>query len=119
MTGAFWAPLERQVRVVGLAERVAHEEAEAYFATRPRGSQLGAWVSDQSSVIAADELQADFKAIVSQFEAEPVPCPPHWGGYRVRPTAYEFWQGRSDRLHDRIQFTLEIGGAWRRDRLAP
>lgn len=113
-----WAHLERQVRITGRAEKIGRTENETYFATRPRGSQLGAWVSDQSAVTDAAALKAEFDAIARRFEGVDVPCPDHWGGYRVAPDTYEFWQGRPNRLHDRIRFT-RTGNGWQRDRLAP
>jgi len=120
-----WHPLHRQVRVEGVASKVSTEESDAYFASRPRGSQLGAWASPQSQVIAGrDELDGMFEDVQARFpEGQPVPRPPHWGGWQVTPHLVEFWQGRPSRLHDRIRFTRAVdkphGGAWTRERLAP
>jgi pyridoxamine 5'-phosphate oxidase len=115
----YWAELERQVRVVGRAERVPEAESEAYFQSRPVGHQLGAWVSNQSTVIAGREVIEESLASVSKrFEPGPVPRPPHWGGYRVVPHAFEFWQGRPNRLHDRLEYNL-AKGTWTIRRLSP
>lgn len=114
----YWGELERQVRVTGTVEKVSREESAAYFATRPRGSQLGAWASTQSSVLATrDELEARWNDLAAKYP-EQVPLPEHWGGFRVRPESFEFWQGRESRLHDRFVYTRE-GDAWRIERLAP
>ena len=113
-----WVPLHRQVTFVGFAAKVEPEESDAYFAVRPRDSQLGAWTSDQSSVIETRSVLTDrFHQFDSKFP-DVVPRPPHWGGYRITPAEVEFWQGRSNRLHDRIRYR-RIDGSWRRDRLAP
>lgn len=116
----WWAELERQVRVVGMVERTSREESAAYFATRPRGSQIGAWTSRQSSVLPdRGALERDFAATQERFaKGGEVPLPEHWGGYRVVPIAYEFWQGRASRLHDRIRYARE-GERWKRERLSP
>jgi len=116
-----WFPLERQVRVRGLAERVSDEESDAYFATRPRGAQIGAWASPQSQVLAGrDELEARVAAAEARFARGPVPRPPWWGGIRVVPGSAEFWQGRESRLHDRLRYTrVPPAGGWRVERLAP
>jgi pyridoxamine 5'-phosphate oxidase len=116
----WWDRLHRQVRVEGPVELVDAAEADAYFASRPYGSRIGAWASPQSRVIAGRApLEAQEAELRSRFpEGEPVPRPPHWGGYRVLPSALEFWQGRADRLHDRLVYTRE-GGEWRIARLAP
>ena len=116
-----WAPpLHRQVRVEGRVERMSDEDSLAYFATRPRVSQIGAWASPQSRPLASraelDRLVAD---VEQRFAAEGrLPLPPHWGGYRVVPEVFEFWQGRDGRLHDRARYTRD-GGIWRLARLAP
>ena len=114
-----WHELARQVRVEGVAEPVDAAEDDVYFASRPRGNQLGAWASPQSEVVPSREaLDARLAAVTARFEGAGVPRPPHWGGYRVVPRAVEFWQGRTSRLHDRLRYTL-TGGAWAIERLAP
>lgn len=115
-----WYPLERQVRVDGVAERLEAEEVAAYFAVRPRGSRIGAWASHQSRPVAdRDALDAAYADAERRFEGvEDVPVPEEWGGYRVRPEAVEFWQGRRSRLHDRLVYT-RAGDAWRIGRLQP
>jgi pyridoxamine 5'-phosphate oxidase len=115
----YWAELERQVRVAGRAERVSEAESEVYFQSRPVGHQLGAWVSNQSTVIAGREVIEESLANVSKrFEPGPVPRPPHWGGFRVVPHGFEFWQGRANRLHDRLEY-LVANGSWMIRRLSP
>jgi pyridoxamine 5'-phosphate oxidase len=115
-----WFPMHRQVIVAGAVERVTRAETEAYFASRPRGSQLGAWASPQSRVVpdraAVDDALAD---VVERFGDGPVPPPPHWGGLRVVPDTVEFWQGRSSRLHDRLRFRRTEASVWVVERLAP
>jgi len=114
-----WYALHRQVRVEGTAALLGREEVEAYFAQRPRGAQLGAWASRQSSVVAdRAELEDAFAAAERRFEGQEIPPPPTWGGYVVEPSVIEFWQGRANRLHDRLRFT-RITQGWRRERLAP
>lgn len=115
-----WHGLRRQVIVAGRAQRVGPEESAAYFASRPRGSQLGAWASRQSSVLASRaELDARYEELTHRWpEDVDVPAPEFWGGYRVVPHAIEFWQGRTSRLHDRLRFTRTTDG-WDVDRLAP
>ena len=115
----WWGALERQVRISGAVERVSSEESAAYFQSRPRGSRLGAWASAQSSVITTREgLERRHVELDAEYPGEEIPLPPHWGGYRVQPEAYEFWQGRPSRLHDRIRYRLVAGG-WIVDRLSP
>lgn len=115
-----WYPLQRQVRIEGTVERVTAAESDAYWAQRPRGSQLGAWASHQSRSIASREaLEAQYAAAEERFEDGPVPRPDFWGGLRVRPTSLEFWQGRPHRFHDRILYTASADGAWERHRLQP
>jgi pyridoxamine 5'-phosphate oxidase len=116
----YWADLERQIRIEGTVERTTAEESAEYFARRPRGSQLGAWASHQSAVIAGGraELEAKLAEVTRRFDGGEVPCPPYWGGYRLRPAALEFWQGRPDRLHDRLRYRLD-GGRWVIERLSP
>lgn len=112
-----WEP--RSVRVVGAVEAVAEAESDAYWAGRPRGSQLGAWASDQSTAIAdRTVLERRLAEVTSRYEGADVPRPPHWGGYRVVPASIEFWHHRDDRLHDRIRYRRE-GDAWVRERLSP
>jgi pyridoxamine 5'-phosphate oxidase len=114
-----WQPQERAVRLTGPVRRVPREETEEYFATRPRGSQLGAWASPQSQVIASRrELEARLAEVEQRFGDGPIPAPPHWGGYLLAPDAVEFWQGRTSRLHDRLRFRL-ADGQWTLERLAP
>ena len=114
-----WYPLFRQVRVEGIASRAPREESEAYFATRPRGSQLGAWASPQSREVAGLEaLATAYARVERRFEGLEVPCPPHWGGFRVRPSMMEFWQGQPSRMHDRLRYD-RTGDAWTLSRLAP
>ena len=113
-----WQQLGRQVRIEGGVERVAAEESEAYFRTRPVGSRLAAWASPQSRPLAdREELDRLYAGAREAYGSE-VPLPPHWGGFRVRPDAYEFWQHGDDRLHDRVRYERD-GAAWRRTRLAP
>ena len=116
----FWPGLERQVRVEGRVEKAPEGVSTEYFQSRPRSSQLGAWASPQSQVIGSrEELEAREKALAKQFgDQTPLPRPPHWGGYLLRPQLVEFWQGRPSRLHDRIVYVRE-GSDWRRSRLAP
>jgi pyridoxamine 5'-phosphate oxidase len=115
-----WLALERQVIVEGAVARVAREESEAYFHSRPRASQLAAWVSQQSSIIASRAvLDESFKALEKKYAGQDVPLPPHWGGWRLTPETVEFWQGRRSRLHDRLRFRREKDGAWSIERLAP
>jgi pyridoxamine 5'-phosphate oxidase len=116
-----WHPMARQVIVTGLARRTGRDETVAYFRTRPHGSQLGAWASGQSSVIAGrDSLEAAYAELAARYpEGEQVPVPPHWGGFRVAPQAVEFWQGRENRLHDRLRYLAEADGSWRVERLSP
>lgn len=116
----WWGVLERQVRIQGRVEIVSPEEADAYFATRPRGHQLSAWVSQQSTVVPSREwLEARLEEVEREFEGKPVPRPPYWLGYRVVPETFEFWQGRPNRLHDRLRYRRQPDGSWRIERLAP
>ena len=116
----FWVTLDRQVRIEGAAVKVAAEESDAYFATRPRGSQLGAWASNQSQVIPGrGDLEHRFRELEANYRDRAVPRPPHWGGYRVIPVEIEFWQGRSDRLHDRFVYRLREPKDWIIERLSP
>lgn len=115
----YWAPLHRQVRLEGRVEPLSDAESDAYFATRPRGSQIGAWASAQSRPV---EDRADLERRIEEVEVRfpgPVPRPPHWGGYRLTPSVIEFWRGRRDRLHDRDRFDRTPGGGWAHRRLMP
>ena len=116
-----WHAVARQVVVTGTARRTGRDETAAYFRTRPHGSQLGAWASAQSSVIhSRAELDGSYAELVARYpEGEQVPVPPNWGGFRVAPRTVEFWQGRQDRLHDRLRYTAEPDGTWRVERLSP
>ena len=115
----FWAALERQVIIKGKTEKIASADSDSYFKQRPEGSQLGALVSPQSSVIASREVLEDKLAELEEaFKGKPIERPQHWGGYIVKPISIEFWQGRPNRLHDRMIYTLEETN-WRRERLAP
>jgi pyridoxamine 5'-phosphate oxidase len=115
-----WNILARQVRVAGPVERVSAQESDEYFASRPRGSQIGAWASHQSEVIDDRSVLEDrWAAADARFEGIDVPRPPHWGGFRVLPREFEFWQGRPSRLHDRFRYTADGTGGWAIDRLSP
>ena len=114
-----WVEMERTVRIEGVVEKISPEESDAYYHSRPIGSRIGAWASPQSDVVASrsvlDESEAAFTA---KFGDNP-PRPPHWGGYRLKPDNWQFWQGRPSRMHDRLRYTLQKDGAWLRERLAP
>ena len=116
----FWKELERQVRIEGVVEKTAITESDAYFNSRPTGSRIGAWASPQSAVIPnrqiLEELSLQYE---TEFQGVPIPRPEHWGGYRILPQRIEFWQGRSNRLHDRIVFEKEGQSSWSKYRLAP
>jgi pyridoxamine 5'-phosphate oxidase len=115
----FWPDLERQIIISGIAEKTSREESEKYFASRPRDSQLGAWASKQSSVLKdRKELENRFAVVNEQFEGNDIPCPTFWGGYRVTPNRFEFWQGRASRLHDRICYERHDNN-WKISRLSP
>ena len=115
----YWADMERVVRIEGRVEMTSAEESDAYFSTRPLDSRIGAWASPQSQVIASRVvLVTEAARYGAKFLLDP-PRPPHWGGYRLVPDTFEFWQGRRSRLHDRLRYTLQSDGAWLRERLAP
>ena len=116
----YWGNFGRQVRVEGVVERTTEAESANYFLTRSRGSQVGAWASPQSRVISGrEELDGMVREIEDRFDGQDVPLPPHWGGFRLRPDAIEFWKGRPSRLHDRVRYRLGDDGAWIKERLAP
>ena len=115
----YWGELERQVRIEGCASRISNEESDAYFASRPRGSRLGAWASEQSRPVEdRTVLEERVRDLEAEYEGRGVPRPPFWGGYRVEPDTIEFWQGRENRLHDRLVYS-RVGDDWRIDRLQP
>ncbi|AZY53584.1 pyridoxamine 5'-phosphate oxidase [Bordetella avium] len=114
----FWQALERQVRIEGVVERVSADESDAYFHSRPVGSRIGAWASEQSQPITREALEARERDFKARFGDTP-PRPPHWGGYRLVPTYFEFWQGRPSRLHDRLRYRPDGKQGWVMDRLSP
>lgn len=116
-----WLGLERQIRIEGNAEKISQEVSAAYFRKRPKKSQIGAWASPQSSVIDSRTiLEENAEKLKEQYaDTDKLPCPPHWGGYRIRPRRIEFWQGRSSRLHDRLNYLRAEDNSWKRERLAP
>lgn len=116
----FWKELERQVSIEGPVERVSAEESEEYFRSRPLGSRIGAWASRQSRVIAGrGHLEDRFRELQQTYAEGEVPRPEHWGGFRILPENLEFWQGRPSRLHDRLRYRKDAGGAWTIERLSP
>ena len=116
----FWKELERQIRITGSVEKVSAEESDEYFNSRPEGSRIGAWASPQSSVIESREIiEINLANYARQFAKGEIARPPHWGGYIVIPSVIEFWQGRPNRLHDRIQYSKITDGSWKIERLAP
>jgi len=115
----YWPTLDEQIRVEGRVTRLSADESDTYFATRPRGSQLGAWASQQSHALPTRErLEEEYRDTESRFAGQPVPRPPFWGGFRLEPSRIEFWYGRPDRLHDRLLYSRE-GGGWKIERLYP
>ena len=115
----FWKEIERQIKIEGTVEKVSVQESDTYFFSRPEGSRIGAWASPQSKIITGRNiLEENVQKYKEEFKNS-IPRPPHWGGYRVMPELIEFWQGRSNRLHDRIQYTKIHNGSWKVDRLAP
>jgi len=116
----FWSDAARQVKIRGKAARIPTSETLKYFVSRPRGSQIGAWVSAQSSVVSSRSLlENKFQEMKQKFSNKEIPLPSFWGGYRVVPEVMEFWQGRRNRLHDRFQYTKQADGSWQIERLAP
>lgn len=115
-----WIAMERQVIAEGTVTRVSREEADAYFHSRPRASQLAAWASPQSTVVAGRAvIEESYRVVEKKYEGREVPLPPHWGGYRLEPATVEFWQGRRSRLHDRLRYRRDPGSDWVVERLAP
>lgn len=116
----FWPRMDRQVRIMGKVEKLPASESDKYFASRPRGSQIGAWSSPQSEAIPNRRVLEDrVNEFTAKFEGKTIPRPSNWGGYRLVPTSFEFWQGRESRLHDRIVFTRQKNGKWKIERLSP
>ncbi len=116
----YWIELDRQIRVSGKVEKTSRKESLTYFHSRPTGSQLSAWASRQSEVLDGRRvLDARMAEMTERFGDKPIPLPPHWGGYRLKPDRIEFWQGRRNRLHDRFRYTRKTDGSWQIDRLAP
>jgi pyridoxamine 5'-phosphate oxidase len=116
----FWQPLARQICVAGTVKKISREESEAYFKSRPKGSRIAAWASNQSSVVAdRAALEKQWSEMAARFPGDDVPLPPNWGGYVLSPLRIEFWQGRPSRLHDRFRYSKQTDGAWKLERLAP
>jgi pyridoxamine 5'-phosphate oxidase len=116
----FWKELERQIRITGVVEKTGSSESDAYFESRPSGSRIGAWASPQSRVIPdRGWLENREQELKIRYQKQEIPRPSQWGGYRVRPITIEFWQGRPNRLHDRLQYSLQENGGWTIERLAP
>jgi pyridoxamine 5'-phosphate oxidase len=116
----WWGELERQIRIEGRVEKVSPDESDRYFHSRPIGSQIGAWASNQGQVVASrDILENKQSELEKEYQNKEIPRPSHWGGFRVVPLVIEFWQGRPSRLHDRLRYSLQADGSWLRERLAP
>lgn len=116
----FWQGLEQQVIIKGMAEKIAANLSDGYFESRPNGSKLGAWASNQSEIIEKREvLEDNLKRFEEKFKTQEIPRPEHWGGYLVKPVSIEFWQGRDNRMHDRLRYTLQDDFSWKIERLAP
>ncbi|MFI5124676.1 MAG: pyridoxamine 5'-phosphate oxidase [Chitinophagales bacterium] len=116
----FWKELERQIRITGIVEKLSEKDSDAYYQSRPAGSRIGAWASPQSEVIESSRwLEEKAAELGEKYAHAEIPRPPHWGGYLVRPVTIEFWQGRPNRLHDRLLYTLQDDGKWLIERLAP
>ncbi len=116
----FWAGLEQQIIIKGIAEKLPENLSDGYFDSRPDGSKLGAWASNQSKVVSSrEELDENLSSFEKKFEENEIPRPKHWGGYLVKPVSIEFWQGRPNRMHDRIRYSLEKNFSWKLERLAP
>ncbi len=116
----YWRQLERQICITGTVSKISREESEAYFRTRPRGSQIGTLTSRQSQRVASRKvLESRFQQLMAEYEGREIPLPSYWGGYRLSPATVEFWQGRSDRLHDRLLYKRQSGGPWQLERLSP
>ncbi len=116
----FWPRLEQQIIIKGKAEKIKENRSNNYFASRPNGSKLGAWASNQSSVVSSrSELENSLQSFTEQFKDGKIPRPPHWGGFIVKPISLEFWQGRPNRMHDRIRYSKKQNLSWEKERLAP
>jgi len=116
----YWRQLKRQISITGRVDKVSRKQSEAYYKTRPRGSQIGGHASRQSEVISSRKvLEERIREVTIEYEGKEIPLPSYWGGYRLNPEAIEFWQGRSDRLHDRLLYTLQSDGGWQIERLSP
>lgn len=116
----FWPALEQQIIIKGVAEKQAENLSDGYFESRPDGSKLGAWASEQSKVVSSrEELDESLKTFEQKFEGKEIPRPEHWGGFLVKPVSLEFWQGRPNRMHDRIKYSLQEDFSWKLERLAP
>lgn len=116
----WWSELDRQVRIEGTVEKLSDDESDAYFAIRPREGQVASWASQQSAKLESRaELEQRFREVTTRYKGKPVLRPPHWGGFRIRPTVIEFWQGRRQRLHDRLRYRRDDEGNWVLERLSP